>query len=66
MLPLAMLWFGLGTGILIFVLVHSVLWSVALNTHAGFMGVSSTLRMVGKANTVAALFFLFSCDHIRP
>lgn len=48
MLPLAMLWFGLGTGSLIFVLVHSVLWSVALNTHAGFMGVSSTLRMVGR------------------
>ena len=39
---------GLGNGSLIFVLVHSVLWSVALNTHSGFLAVSNTLRMVGK------------------
>ncbi|GAC1336635.1 MAG: ABC transporter permease [Myxococcales bacterium] len=48
LLPLAMLWFGLGNASLIFVLVHAVLWSVALNTHAGFRGVSPTLRMVGR------------------
>jgi NitT/TauT family transport system permease protein len=48
LLPLALLWFGLGLGSLIFVLVHSVLWVVALNMHAGFMGVSPTLRMVGR------------------
>jgi NitT/TauT family transport system permease protein len=30
------------------VLVHSVLWAVALNTHSGFMAVSPTLRMVGS------------------
>jgi NitT/TauT family transport system permease protein len=30
------------------VLVHSVLWAVALNTHSGFMAVSNTLRMVGQ------------------
>ena len=29
-------------------LIHSVLWAVALNTHAGFLGVSRTLRMVGR------------------
>ena len=48
LLPLALLWFGLGNGSLIFVLIHSVLWVVALNTHAGFLGVSQTLRMVGR------------------
>jgi NitT/TauT family transport system permease protein len=48
LLPLAMLWFGLGTGSLVFVLIHSVLWSVALNTHSGFLAVSDTLRMVGQ------------------
>ncbi len=48
LLPLALLWFGLGAGSLIFVLVHSVLWVVALNMHGGFMGVSPTLRMVGR------------------
>ena len=40
LLPLALLWFGLGNGSLVFVLVHSVLWVVALNMHAGFLGVS--------------------------
>lgn len=48
LLPLAVLWFGLGNGSLIFVLIHAVLWSVALNTHAGFRSVSQTLRMVGR------------------
>lgn len=48
MLPLAMLWFGLGTASLVFVLVHSVLWAVALNTHSGFKNVSQTLRMIGE------------------
>ena len=48
LLPIALIWFGLGSGSLIFVLVHSVLWSVALNTHSGFLAVSETLRMVGR------------------
>jgi NitT/TauT family transport system permease protein len=48
LLPLALLWFGLGDIAIIFVLVHSVLWAVALNTHSGFRSVSNTLRMVGR------------------
>lgn len=48
LLPLAMLWFGLGNGSLVFVLVHAVLWPLALNTYAGFQGVPETLRMAGR------------------
>jgi NitT/TauT family transport system permease protein len=48
LLPLAMIWFGLGNPSIIFVLIHAVLWSVALNTHAGFRAVSPTWRMVGQ------------------
>jgi NitT/TauT family transport system permease protein len=48
LLPLALIWFGLGSGSVIFVLVHSVLWAIALNTHGGFRAVSKTLRMVGQ------------------
>jgi NitT/TauT family transport system permease protein len=48
LVPLAMVWFGLGNASLVFVLIHAVLWAVALNTHAGFRSVSATLRMVGK------------------
>ncbi|WP_315764352.1 ABC transporter permease [Bradyrhizobium sp. SZCCHNR2009] len=47
LLPLALIWFGLGKGSVVFVLVHSVLWAIALNTHSGFRSVSNTLRMVG-------------------
>src|SRR5262245_56452673 len=48
LLPLALIWFGLGDASIVFVLVHSVLWAVALNTHSGFKSVSNTLRMVGR------------------
>jgi sulfonate transport system permease protein len=48
LLPLAFLWFGLGAKSLVFVIVHSVLWAVALNTHSGFTAVSETLRMAGQ------------------
>lgn len=48
LLPLALIWFGLGAGSVIFVLIHSVLWSVALNTFAGFRSVSPTWKMVGQ------------------
>jgi sulfonate transport system permease protein len=59
LLPLALIWFGLGAGSLIFVLVHSVLWAVALNTHSGFLGVSPTLRMVGRNYGLRGLSYVF-------
>jgi len=58
MLPLALLWFGLGENSLIFVLVHSVLWALALNTYAGFLGVSDTLRMAGRNYGLRGLRFV--------
>ncbi len=48
LLPLALIWFGLGTPSLVFVIIHSVLWAVALNTLIGFRGVPETLRMSGR------------------
>ncbi len=48
LLPLALLWFGLGQGSLVFVLMHSVLWPLALATYAGFRAVPETLRMAGR------------------
>ncbi|MBV6306876.1 ABC transporter permease subunit [Candidimonas humi] len=60
LLPLALLWFGLGTGSLVFVLIHSVLWAVALNTHAGFQSVSATLRMVGRNYGLSGFRYVFA------
>jgi ABC-type nitrate/sulfonate/bicarbonate transport system permease component len=45
LLPLALPWFGLGSASLIFVLIHAVLWPLALATYAGFQGVWDTLRL---------------------
>ena len=48
LLPLALIWLGLGNPSIVFVLVHAVMWPIALNTHSGFLGVSPTMRMVGR------------------
>lgn len=48
LLPLGLLWFGLGQGSLVFVLIHSVLWPLALNMYTGFTSVPETLRMTGR------------------
>jgi NitT/TauT family transport system permease protein len=48
LLPLALLWFGLGIPSLVFVIVHSVLWAVALNTYTGFLAVPETQRLAGQ------------------
>jgi NitT/TauT family transport system permease protein len=58
LLPLALIWFGLGDLSIIFVLVHSVLWAVALNTHSGFRSVSNTLRMVGRNYGLKGVSFI--------
>jgi NitT/TauT family transport system permease protein len=48
LLPLALLWFGLGPRSLVFVIVHSVLWPMALNAYTGFVTVPPTLVRVGQ------------------
>jgi NitT/TauT family transport system permease protein len=59
LLPLALIWFGLGNGSLVFILIHSVLWPVALNTHSGFRAVSTTLRMVGRNYGLRGFAYIF-------
>jgi NitT/TauT family transport system permease protein len=59
LLPMAMLWFGLGPSAIIFTLLHSIIWPVALNTHAGFQSVSETLRMVGGNYGLKGLGYIF-------
>ncbi|MDR0563554.1 MAG: ABC transporter permease [Azoarcus sp.] len=59
LLPLALLWFGLGAPSIVFVLVHAVLWALTLNIHNGFAGVSQTLRMVGRNYGLKGLRFVF-------
>ncbi len=58
LLPLSLIWFGLGDASIVFVLIHSVLWAVALNTHTGFQSVSQTLRMVGRNYDLSPIAYL--------
>lgn len=58
LLPIALLWFGLGNGSILFVLAHSVLWPLALNIHAGYLGVSDTLRMAGRNSGLRPIPFV--------
>jgi NitT/TauT family transport system permease protein len=58
LLPLALIWFGLGMGSLIFVIVHSVLWAVSLNTLTGFRAVPEVLRMSGRNYGLSGLRYV--------
>jgi NitT/TauT family transport system permease protein len=58
LLPLAMLWFGLGQASITFVTVHSVLWAVALNAYSGFQSVSETTRMAGQSFGLTGLRYI--------
>lgn len=58
LLPVALLWFGIGTPSLLFVTIHSVLWPVALACHSGFLSVSPTLRMVGRNLGLSRIRFI--------
>jgi NitT/TauT family transport system permease protein len=58
LLPLALVWFGIGQISIVFVIVHSVTWAIALNTHSGFKSVSTTLRMVGRNYGLRGLPFV--------
>jgi NitT/TauT family transport system permease protein len=64
LLPLALLWFGVGTKSLIFVVTHSVLWAIALSTLTGFESVSETIRMVGANCGLRG--FRFVCQILIP
>ena len=47
-LPLAILWFGLNPSALIFVIVYSITWPIAINVSTGFKTVNPTIMMVGR------------------
>jgi NitT/TauT family transport system permease protein len=59
LLPLSLLWFGLGQGSLVFVLVHSVVWPLTLSTVTGFEAVPETLRMAGRNYGLGGLRYVF-------
>jgi NitT/TauT family transport system permease protein len=47
-LPLAMLWFGLNTNALLFVIANASAWPIAINLDTGFKTVNPTIVAVGR------------------
>jgi len=48
LVPLALVWFGLGVKSLVFVIAHAVVWPLSLATMGGFRAVPETMRMAGR------------------
>ena len=48
MLPLAILWFGLDTDALVFVIANAVTWPIAINLGIGFKTVNPTIVAVAR------------------
>ena len=47
-LPLAMLWFGIDTGAILFTVAFATVWPIAINLSMGFRTVSPTIVAVGR------------------
>lgn len=47
-LPLAMLWFGIDTGAILFTVAFATIWPIAINLSMGFRTVSPTIVAVGR------------------
>ncbi len=47
-LPMAIVWFGLNTTALVFVIANAVTWPIAINVSTGFRTVNPTIMMVGR------------------
>lgn len=48
LLPLAIMWFGIGEGVVIFIVIHSILWPMSKNIMDGFKSISNIYIESGK------------------
>jgi NitT/TauT family transport system permease protein len=61
-LPLSLIWFGLGRNTVIFVLLHSVVWGLLINLLAGLASIPPIQREVGKNMGLSKLRMLIDID----
>lgn len=48
LLPLVILWIGIGDSAIVFIIVHSVLWPMILNLLAGFRSIPKIYNQIGR------------------
>jgi len=59
LLPVIVLWFGIGPTAVVVVIVHSVFWPVLTNLQAGYRSIPPTWRMVAHNYRVTGAGYLF-------
>lgn len=57
-LPVIILWLGVGTPAVVAVIVHSVYWPVLTNVEAGYRSIPETWRMVSRNYRLSAVGYL--------
>ncbi|MFW5827824.1 MAG: ABC transporter permease [Alkalispirochaeta sp.] len=58
LLPVIVLWFGIGPAAVLVVIIHSVFWPVLTNVQAGYRSIPATWRMVAENYRVTGLGYL--------
>lgn len=48
LLPIAILWFGIGKAAIVFIMIHSIVWPTLLSVMAGFDSIPKIYREVGQ------------------
>lgn len=48
LLPIAILWFGIGKAAIVFIMIHSIVWPTLLSVMAGFDSIPKICREVGQ------------------
>lgn len=60
LLPLALVWFGIGSGSIVFVVMHAVVWPFSLSMYSGFLAVPQTQRLLGQNYGLTGMRLVFS------
>lgn len=58
LLPVVVLWFGIGPAAVLVVIVHSVYWPVLANTSAGYRAIPETWRLLARNLEIGGLRYL--------
>jgi NitT/TauT family transport system permease protein len=61
-LPLSLIWFGLGRNSIIFVLIHSVVWGLLINLLTGLASIPQIQREIGRNMGLSKFRMLIDID----
>lgn len=59
LMPLILIWFGVGSKAIIFIIVHSILWPMVTNLLTGFRAIPELYKLVGKNYRLNSLKFMW-------